>query len=95
MELDWGYVLCLFAIDWSQLTTCFFTCPIARYVWACVAKCLNTKFIPCNIDQCWLWLSKNLPGDREIYIVGVVAICWVMWKARNKVCFKKKCLTPK
>jgi hypothetical protein len=24
---------------------------------------------------------------KGVYIIGVSAICWAMWKARNKTCF--------
>ena len=72
----------------------FFTCPVARVVWACVAQCFGANDIPVNIDQCWLclnkWLPQWLPQQREVHVWGVAAICWAMWKARNKACFDKK-----
>jgi hypothetical protein len=53
-----------------------------------VAKCINRNDIPGDIDQCWLWLNNHLPGMKSIHIVGVVAICWSIWKARNKMCLE-------
>lgn len=37
---------------------------------------------------CWFWLSENLPNTKEIYVVGVSAIYWALWKARNNKCFE-------
>jgi hypothetical protein len=38
--------------------------------------------------RCWFWLSENLPNAKEIYVVGVLAIYWALWKARNNKCFE-------
>jgi hypothetical protein len=35
-----------------------------------------------------MWLNRNLFDGKEIGIVGAAAICWVLWKARNKACFE-------
>jgi hypothetical protein len=35
-----------------------------------------------------MWLNCNLYDVKEIRIVGAAAICWALWKARNKVCFE-------
>jgi hypothetical protein len=29
-----------------------------------------------------------MPGLDSIYIVGVSAICWAIWKTRNRMCFE-------
>jgi len=50
---------------------------VARVVWACVAQCFGANDIPVNLE-------------REVHVWGVAAICWAMWKARNKSCFDKK-----
>lgn len=41
-----------------------------------------------NLNQCWLWLQRNLNDAKDIGIVGASAICWALWKPRNNVCFK-------
>jgi hypothetical protein len=41
-------------------------------------------------DQYWVWIKSALPGDEQVYMLGVAAICWAIWKARNKTCFEKK-----
>jgi hypothetical protein len=37
-----------------------------------------------------VWVKKALPGGEKVYIFGLTAICWAIWKARNKTCFNKK-----
>jgi hypothetical protein len=68
----------------------FFSYSVARVVWACVAKCLGANDIPNDIKHCWLWLDMWLPQGKKVYAWGVAAICWAIWKARNKACFDKK-----
>jgi hypothetical protein len=72
----------------SRLITCFFTCPIARVLWECVAKCLKMNAIPGDMGPVLVLASENLPNAKEIYVVGVSAIYWALWKARNNKCFE-------
>jgi hypothetical protein len=51
-----------------------------------VAKSINGKDIPSDIDHCWLWLKKY--RGWTLYITSVSAICRAIWKARNKMCFE-------
>jgi hypothetical protein len=34
--------------------------------------------------------SQVVPAGRNIQITGLAAICWAMWKLRNKACFENK-----
>jgi hypothetical protein len=34
--------------------------------------------------------SFGVPASRNTQIFGLAAICWVIWKLRNKACFEKK-----
>ncbi|CAD6252196.1 unnamed protein product [Miscanthus lutarioriparius] len=36
--------------------------------------------------------EKWLPGGRKFYALGIAAICWAIWKARDKTCFGGKLL---
>jgi hypothetical protein len=53
-----------------------------------VANCINVEVIPRDIDQCWRWLKRFMPGLDSIHIVGVSTIRWAIWKARNRMCFE-------
>jgi hypothetical protein len=68
----------------------FFLCPIAKVIWGLVALCFGIKTRRTNYNQFWLWNKKALPGGGQVYMLGIAAICWTLWKARNKTCFEKK-----
>lgn len=68
----------------------FFTCSVAKVIWACIAQSIGATDIPDCLKNCWLWLEKRLPHNRKFHVWGVAAICWAIWKARNKACFEKK-----
>lgn len=68
----------------------FFKCSMAKIVWACLAKCLGATDILGNLVQCWSWLEKWLPQGKKFHVWGITAICWAIWKARNRVCFDNK-----
>ncbi|KQK04674.2 hypothetical protein BRADI_2g15172v3 [Brachypodium distachyon] len=40
--------------------------------------------------QYFWWISRYLPINRNLQVVGVAAICWALWKLRNRACFEKK-----
>jgi hypothetical protein len=63
---------------------------VAKTIWAIVAKCFGADTIPRNLDQCWRWVEKWLPfGKKNYHAFGISAICWAIWKARNRACFDK------
>lgn len=68
----------------------FFQCSTARVVWGIVAHCLGTNTVPNNTNQYWRWTESCLPGGRHVYTLGLAALCWDIWKARNKACFEHK-----
>jgi len=62
----------------------------------CCESCLGSdsesfgaNAIPRNLDQCWNWCEKWLPFGKKFHVCGVAAICWAIWKARNRACFDK------
>lgn len=48
----------------------FFSCPIARVVWAVVAQVLGATDIPSSLKQNWKWI----PNARKFYALGIAAI---------------------
>lgn len=48
-----GDLCCSFCAQDEIINHLFFTCPVAKVIWGVVSKCLNTKYIPGNIDQCF------------------------------------------
>jgi hypothetical protein len=82
-----GHYNCCFCNQIETIDHLFFRCSIAKVTWVMVAKSINRKDIPSDIDHCWLWL-KNIYRGWTLYITGVSAICRAIWKARNKMCFE-------
>jgi hypothetical protein len=68
----------------------FFECPVAKVIWGTVAICLAQDNRPNSYRQFWQWIPKALPSGEKFHMFGVSAICWAIWKCRNKVCFEKK-----
>ena len=61
---------CYFCDRHESIDHLFFTCAVARAVWACVARCLRADDIPVNLSHCWAWLDKWLPQDSSIGRAG-------------------------
>ena len=59
-------------------------------IWAVTAKCLGGNNIPLSLNQCWAWCDRWLPHGKKFHLWCVSAICWAIWKARNKACFEGK-----
>jgi len=55
-----------------------------------VAKCFGAANVPANLDQCWLWCERWLSFGKKFHPWGVAAICWAIWKCRNKAVFDGK-----
>lgn len=81
---------CLFCDSPESVSHILFECYVARVIWSIVARCFGANNIPSDLNQCWLWCDKWFPGGRKFHPCGVGAICWAIWKARNKACFQKK-----
>ncbi|PUZ72532.1 hypothetical protein GQ55_2G401100 [Panicum hallii var. hallii] len=45
---------------------------------------------PCSLEQFWHWVYIYIPSHKQYHMVGLTAICWALWKARNLVCFEQK-----
>jgi hypothetical protein len=58
-------------------------------IWGVVVNFSNTCIVPNNITRCCNWLDNYATDLKNIHIIGVAAICWAVWKARNKLCFEK------
>jgi hypothetical protein len=78
---------CGAAEDYDHL---MFSLPVAKVVWGVIATCFGQKQRPTCHDQFWLWVRGALPRGKSVYMLGLVAICWAIWKTRNAVCFEKK-----
>jgi len=55
-----------------------------------IGRSLGADNIPNNILQFKSWVKIWLPGGEQVHTFGLAAICWAIWKCRNKACFDKK-----
>ena len=52
-----------------------------------IATVIGATNIPTSISQCWEWCESWLPMGKKFHLWGISAICWAIWKARNRACF--------
>jgi hypothetical protein len=81
---------CVFCDNEETISHLFFQCPVARAIWLVVAKCFGASNIPTNFQQCWIWCDKWLPFGEKYHPWGIAAICWAIWKCRNRAVLTKK-----
>ena len=63
---------------------------IAKITWGIIGSCFGANDIPKNLHQYKIWIAKWLRGGKPIYTSGCAAVCWAIWKCKNKSCFDKK-----
>lgn len=67
---------------------------MARYCWSLVSIVIGADCRP-SFSQFWVWAAKYMPYHKKIFMVGLAAICWALWRTRNSICFEdKKCRSP-
>lgn len=87
-----GDPTCYFCHFPKSVTHLLFTCSVAKIVWATIATWLGATNIPTSFDQSWKWCGRWIPNGKQFYAIGVAAVCWSIWKMRNKICFDGKIL---
>jgi hypothetical protein len=81
---------CYFCGDSESTGHLLFQCPIAKTLWEVVAVCFQQRCRPQSWEQFECWIVQALPGGESFCMMGLVAVCWAIWKARNRTCFEKK-----
>uniref|UniRef100_A0A8I6WM13 Reverse transcriptase zinc-binding domain-containing protein n=1 Tax=Hordeum vulgare subsp. vulgare TaxID=112509 RepID=A0A8I6WM13_HORVV len=85
-----GDIKCSFCSGLESAQHLFFGCSVAKIVWRTLGAVIGTSYVPKTIWQVYSWLYAFLPGFYEIYTVGLAAVCWSIWLARNRATFEKK-----
>lgn len=81
---------CYFCHKNETIDHLLFQCSVAKSVWAIVAFSLGANNVPTSLSQCWTWCEKWFPFGQKFRTLGIAAICWALWKTRNKICFEGK-----
>jgi hypothetical protein len=91
IKRNWkGDPSCYFCQQPETVTHLLFKCPVAKVVWATIATCFGASNIPSSFQQSWNWCEKWIPNGKQFHAVGIAAVCWAIWKMRNKICFEGK-----
>ena len=91
IKRNWpGDPSCYFCSQPETVDHLLFQCSTAKVVWATVAVCFGASNVPRYLNQCWEWCEKWLPLGEKFHTLGIAAVCWAIWKARNKLCFEGK-----
>jgi hypothetical protein len=93
IKQNWqGDPSCYFCDQAETVNHLLFQCSVAKAVWAIIAVSLGANNVPRCLEQAWVWCDKWLLQDQNFHTLGIAAICWVIWKTRNKTCFEGKAL---
>jgi hypothetical protein len=66
---------------------------MAAYMWSTISTVLGVYTRPSCFTQNFWWIDKFLLVGFNLHIVGIVALCWAVWKIRNKACFEGKLIS--
>jgi hypothetical protein len=67
----------------------FFSYTAAKYLWSMVGMAVGAQNRPGSFARYFWWMPQHSTVSRNVQIAGLAAICWAIWKARNKACFEK------
>ena len=59
-------------------------------MWAVIGQCLGTGTTPRNSKQYKIRISRWLPEEQNVHHFDFEAVCWAIWKCRNRVVFDAK-----
>lgn len=65
-------------------------CPVSRVVWRTVGSLLGTDCCPYFVWQYYTWACSFLLGLDKIHTIGLAALCWAIWLARNRATSEHK-----
>jgi len=66
-----GSPSCAFCNQDENANHLFFTCPVAKVVWAVITRVLGANNIPTSIAQCWKWCEHWLPHGGKFHMWGL------------------------
>ena len=84
-----GSPLCSFCSQVETNNHLFFQCGVAKCAWGVMGKTIGANCCPNNVWQAMAWFHAFLPHGDRFHMVGFAAICWAIWKTRNRVTFEK------
>jgi hypothetical protein len=91
LKRNWsGDSICQFCEEQETINHLFFGCSAAKFVWSAVATAIKSPTRPGSFLQFFWWFPQFFHASRNTQIAGLAAICWAIWKLRNRACFERK-----
>jgi hypothetical protein len=91
LKRNWhGNASCQFCNNPESISHMFFSCTAAKFVWSAVGNLVGAKSRLGSFTQFFWWFPRFIPASRNTQIAGLAAICWAIWKLRNRSCFDHK-----
>ncbi|XP_051221392.1 uncharacterized protein [Lolium perenne] len=82
--------MCALCGAWEDCNHIFFTCPLARLMWAGVRELLSCDWNPAGAGD-FIALSQGLSNPlRRLAWFTFAAQCWTLWNIRNKLAIEGK-----
>jgi hypothetical protein len=81
---------CALCGDTESASHLFFTCSLARFGWSVVRQMLGCRWSPSSFPQFFHILSTFAGRPRRFIWVLFAALCWSLWKVRNRHIFQAK-----
>jgi hypothetical protein len=89
LKRNWqGILAATFVAKLKLLTTFYSLVRLPRVIWGVIAVCFYQTSRPSTYEQFWAWIGHSPWGD-DVQMLGLAAVSWAIWKARNRICFDK------
>lgn len=84
-----GNPVCSFCNNVETANHLFLSCLVARVIWRSIGVVLGTDQCPNDYWQYYAWSHRFLPVETSFHTVGLAAVTWAIWLARNRATFEK------
>jgi hypothetical protein len=91
LKRNWiGNPTCHFCFAHESILHLFFSLVLHQNTCgALVGMAVGAQNRPGSFARYFWWMPQHSTVSRNVQIAGLAAICWAIWKARNKACFEK------
>lgn len=86
IKIGWkGDKNCVFYGKDETIDHLFFSCSVAKTIWALVRCAFDLKSTPTDLSDCFgIWFQED---SKKLIMVGVSALLWAIWRCRNNIVF--------
>jgi hypothetical protein len=66
-------------------------CVLSRFVWAIMKETFGWSRYPFYLDDFWVhWVGSHPSKNIKLFLFGLGAVCWALWRVRNKMGIEKE-----